>query len=478
MNNSDSGVLAVSFGIVLAYTTVWVGQNAVQDQLMNPFLSGGLAPLSIGTVLLMTMVGSVLILATGLEVIDKIAEPQLLGRAEYTLVGGAGLIGASAGILWTIYGWLFRIEAGSGLLSGVSTESIIALVAVAGPTVYGFYCLWRPQKGPSQRNIDRKSPELDPEFVRKATTQWSNPDNRRAVRRRSQPPESQSEQSEPDGEAKDRRNDRSSPDQGVNFTEMEFRWVTETDVDFDDVGGMQELKDELYRDVITPLTTNSDEAEQLGVTAPNILLYGPPGCGKTYLVNALATELGVPFVQLSGADIQSKWINESASKVQMLFEEARRVAEQTGGAVVFLDELDSVLKARSSGVNSHEEDTKVVNEFLNWLEETGEYNIVFIGATNRLESLDDAGIRSGRIDRKLRVGEPDRPTRKKILTAQLADRPHTLTEDQFEQIAAWTNDWTAADLDQFVNEAARTALSRGANEITWLDVKHVFAETV
>ena len=214
--------------------------------------------------------------------------------------------------------------------------------------------------------------------------------------------------------------------------------------------------------------THREKAPELGITASNIIFYGSPGTGKTLLVKALATEFGIPFVQLSGVDVQSKWINEASQKVNAQFKQAEAVAGKAGGALIFLDELDSVLKNRGAS-QAHEEDTNVVNEFLNLLENTGEQNIVFIGATNRIESLDDAGIRSGRINKRIRIGKPNQLTRKKILDAQLEDRPHTLTGDQLDQIAAWIDGWTAAaDLDQFVHNVARTALSQGADEITWL----------
>jgi SpoVK/Ycf46/Vps4 family AAA+-type ATPase len=176
---------------------------------------------------------------------------------------------------------------------------------------------------------------------------------------------------------------------------------------------------------------------------------------------------------LSGADIQSKWINESASTVNNLFSEAREMAAREGGAVVFLDELDSVLKARSVSGSSHEEDNKVVNEFLNHLEDTKDHGIVFIGATNRLEALDDAGVRSGRIDLKIEVGKPDVEAREAIIHAQLDDREHDIPDEGIKELARATDNAVAADLELLVNRAAKNVLTRDGDVIQWSDFARV-----
>ncbi|WP_311172655.1 ATP-binding protein [Halobellus ordinarius] len=273
-----------------------------------------------------------------------------------------------------------------------------------------------------------------------------------------------------------RQESQSTQSNRIDLTELEFDWTVRSGVDFDDVGGMDDEKAELEKDVIKPLTTHREKAVELGITPSNIIFHGPPGTGKTFLAKALATELELPFVKLSGSDVQSKWINESSQKVQTLFEEAQAVAEEGGGAVVFLDELDSVLKNRGAG-RAHEEDTKVVNEFLNRLENTDEHNIVFIGATNRLESLDDAGIRSGRIDKKIHIGMPDCDARASILQAQLSNRPCRLTRKQIRTIAKRTDGMTAADLTSLVDEAARNSLFRnGDAKITEEDVHQALSD--
>lgn len=277
----------------------------------------------------------------------------------------------------------------------------------------------------------------------------------------------------PSGGVRDVAREAASSGDPVNEIEFntEFRWQTGTDVCFEDVGGMDYLKQELREDILLPLKEHSEKADELGVSAANIILHGPPGTGKTHLAKALATELELPFVQLSGSDVQSKWINESAERVSALFEEAKEVADVTGGAVVFLDELDSVLKDRTRSRNAHEEDVKVVNEFLGHLEETDKHDIVFIGATNRVESLDEAGVRSGRIDKKIRVGMPDVAAREGIMRAQLSDRPHAVSDECVRRVAAETEGCSAADVSGVVECAAREALVAGRGEIKGEDLQ-------
>jgi len=330
--------------------------------------------------------------------------------------------------------------------------------------------------------LGQKKRTMNPEFPGRDSNQWSeqSPDESSQWQPRSNLVQQtgvqlRSQQSAPGT----RRDDGPEPDNtqsqdttSVDLSELRYRWETETDVSFEDIGGMVSIKQEIRRDVIKPLTTHREQAEKLGVSASNVVFYGPPGTGKSHLAQAVATELGYPVTQLSGADVQSKWINESAQKIQALFDEAKQIAADEGGAVVFLDELDSVLKSRGAQ-NTHEEDNKIVNEFLNYLESTSDHNIVFIGASNRLEALDEAGIRSGRIDKMIHIGFPNRRDRKDILRVQLSDRPNALSEDHIEQVAGWTQGSSAADLEQLIEDAARASLDRGSDRIIWPDIRRI-----
>ena len=338
------------------------------------------------------------------------------------------------------------------------------------------YKLWRPLDSTvhaSSRYADEEPP--DPEIVRRSRVRWSDDADPSAA---PTPTPTGYPQVANNNSTKRRRYTNDGQDQGsVDLGELEYHWVTETDVSMDDIGGMKDLKRELEMDVIKPLTTGKEKAKKLDIPLPNIVFYGPPGTGKTYIAKALATELDLPFAKLSGSDIQTKWINESATKINSLFAEAKNVAASEGGAVVFLDELDAVLKQRSKAGRAHEEDNKVVAEFLNHLQDTSDHDIIFIGATNRLEALDNAGVRAGRIDKKIFVGRPDQEAREAILQAQLSDRPNDLTDIQIESIARQLADGVvAADIESVVVDAARhSAFYREGDQIQWEDMIEVMS---
>ena len=263
------------------------------------------------------------------------------------------------------------------------------------------------------------------------------------------------------------RSDRDDPNT-VSSTvdvDLEFPWRSPPELDFDDVGGFDEIKEEIRRTVVRPLGPKYEEYRRFGVTVPNLLFTGPPGTGKSYTAKALAGELGYPFVILTTGRLQSKWINESSNQVQRLFREAATLADQHGHAVIFADEIDSVLPARTN-TDKHHEDSKVVTEFLAFLERTASNDTLFIGATNCRDQLDPAAIRNGRIDRELRFGLPDTSTRGAILRQQLSGRPSDVTSAEMSTVAKETEGATAADLEKLVDEAARYAVENDDSAIT------------
>lgn len=361
------------------------------------------------------------------------------------------------------------------------SQGAALLVSMVVLLVCFSYCVYSWSRQSEQDSVGDDS--LNAEFVRQKTQRSSGePDNHPSfppgkgpnsatnqqadeTLQSAKQPASSGQSSMRSGESK------TSQSQQLNTSELSFSWRIKSEVTFEDIGGLDEVKRELRVDILKPFQ-NPEQAEKLGVSVPNLLLYGPPGTGKTYLAKALASELRFPFVQLSGADVQSKWINESAAQVNTLFREAKTIAEKHGGAVVFMDELDSVLKQRDGAGSAHAEDEKVVNEFLSHLEGSANEDIVFIGATNRLEALDSAGVRSGRIDKKIHIKPPDEAARKAILRAQLSDRQHEISETQLNQIAHATDGLVAADLDRLIRKAAKRVLARDGDTVLWKDLQH------
>ncbi|MFW5973828.1 MAG: AAA family ATPase [Natrialbaceae archaeon] len=280
-------------------------------------------------------------------------------------------------------------------------------------------------------------------------------------------------------EIADRSSGDQSPVDGSSIApelDMEFThaWTDESTVTMADYGGRPELTRTIRHNVVVPFRDRPEQAKQLGVPVPSLLLYGPPGTGKTYLATALAGELGYPYVTLSGGDILSRYINASTENINELFAEARALAGHRGGALIFIDEIDTVLKARRS-TNQHAEDQKVVNEFLTQIENVGDENILFIGATNAYDELDAAAL--SRFDKELFVGLPEAATRQAIIATQLSGRAHSVTDEEIASLAEATEGYSARDLTQLVTDAARrTLIAPDRDEITGAECRAALDE--
>jgi len=229
--------------------------------------------------------------------------------------------------------------------------------------------------------------------------------------------------------------------------------VTATvDRTFDDVGGMDELKSRLEATVIEP-AENEARYEEYGLDSTSgLLLYGPPGCGKTYITEALAGELDWAFLSITPADLTSKWMGKPAQNVADLFE----IARANEPCMVFLDEIDAIAGARG-GTNATSQ-RQLVNQLLTELETIAELDVTVVGATNLVEEVDDAILRSGRFDERIEVGPPDATARREILTVHLADRP--VGDVDWDAVAADTAGYAASDLALLADNAARQALKR------------------
>ncbi|RQH03124.1 AAA family ATPase [Natrarchaeobius oligotrophus] len=223
---------------------------------------------------------------------------------------------------------------------------------------------------------------------------------------------------------------------------------------FDDVGGMDGLKDRLRERVIDPLENAQRYAEYgLGVTT-GVVLYGPPGCGKTYVAGALTGELDCSFLEVTPADLTSKWMGKPAQNVSDLFEIARANAP----CLVFLDEIDGI--AGSRGEREGASQRQMVNQLLTELDGLTDEDVVVVAATNLLEDVDDAILRSGRFDERIEVPPPDAAARREILEVHLRDRP-VADGLPWEAVVEYTDGYAASDLALLADNAARAAMRAG-----------------
>ncbi len=221
-------------------------------------------------------------------------------------------------------------------------------------------------------------------------------------------------------------------------------------VNFSDVAGLENPKKEV-REIIDFLK-NPGKFREMGIEIPTgLLLMGPPGTGKTLLAKAVAGEAEVPFFSASGSEFVEMFVGVGASRVRDLFEKAK----STAPAIVFIDELDAVGRARGAGIGGgHDEREQTLNQLLGEMDGFEPYEgVVIIGATNRPDVLDQALLRPGRFDRQITIHKPRMRAREKILEIHTRDKP--VAEDvDLEVLAKGTPGLTGADLENLVNEAA------------------------
>ena len=227
---------------------------------------------------------------------------------------------------------------------------------------------------------------------------------------------------------------------------------------FDAVAGMIELKSQLTQNVVIPIL-QKEKYLKFKLSIPNgILLYGPPGCGKTYIVKRLAEEINFNFIELKHSDVASTYIHGTVEKIANVFKEAK----QKKPALLFIDELDALMPKRN--VSMHDHKLEEINEFLTHLNNAGKENILVVGATNQIELIDNAILRSGRFDKKFYVMPPDFEARKSLFSMYLEDRP--ISNINFELLSNKTNNYSCSDIEMICNEAARLAVFNEMDFIT------------
>ncbi len=230
-------------------------------------------------------------------------------------------------------------------------------------------------------------------------------------------------------------------------------------VKWEDIGGLEEAKQELIEAVVWPLKYRH-MYEKAGIRPPKgVLLYGPPGTGKTLLAKAAANESDANFISIKGPEVLSKFVGESEKKIREIFRKAR----MTAPCIVFFDEIDSIAKARGSGFGEDVSE-KVLNQLLTELDGIEELNdVVFIAATNRKDLLDPALLRPGRIDREIEVPLPDEKARLEILKIHTKNMPLAKDVD-LEKIAKETEGFNGADLEAICMEAGLLAMREHIKE--------------
>ena len=227
-------------------------------------------------------------------------------------------------------------------------------------------------------------------------------------------------------------------------------------VSWDDVGGLDALKEELREAVEWPIKYKN-AYDYVDVESPKgILLHGPPGTGKTLIAKALAKMTESNFISIKGPELLSKWVGESEKGVREIFRKARQAAP----CIIFLDEVDALVPRRGSGGSESHVTESVVSQILTEIDGLEElHNVLIIGATNRLDIVDDALLRPGRFDRIIKVPNPDEKSRQHIFEIHTKKKP--LGSDvKISEIVKLTDDISGAEIAAVTNRAAITALKR------------------
>ncbi len=240
---------------------------------------------------------------------------------------------------------------------------------------------------------------------------------------------------------------------------------------FSSLGGMDDVKEALFDKVIYPLyypeNAKLDEIEYGKKTPRGELFYGPPGCGKTAIMQALAMESGIPLYNLKISKAGSKYVNESANNVQQAYEQAVKIAEESGKPVFLaMDEMESLTSKRKGGETGSEDD-KMVSTLLQIIEEARGRNVIILGATNCFDQLDDA-IKS-RFEDKIYIGLPDDETRKAVLKVLLKRRTKGVAladnDEELAKVVKLTNGFSNRDLTILTDKASLIARKDNRRDI-------------
>lgn len=252
---------------------------------------------------------------------------------------------------------------------------------------------------------------------------------------------------------------------------------SEIKIGWDDVIGMDEAKEEAAE--VVRLITDRAQLQRIGgKILRGILMIGPPGCGKTYLAKAIATESKLPFVSMSGSEFIEMFVGVGASRIRKLFKHAQQLAYTEGGCIIFIDELDAVgaQRAVDRGFGGQTESNTTLNQLLIEMDGLKEknYNVVLIGATNAPESfLDRALLRPGRFDRKIYVNLPNLDEREKIFEYYLKEVQYETSID-CKRLARLTVGNSPADISNLIREAALISVRNKKEKISMKEITEAY----
>jgi cell division protease FtsH len=247
----------------------------------------------------------------------------------------------------------------------------------------------------------------------------------------------------------------------------------DVNIHFSDVIGMDEAKKEAME--VVHLLKDRKMVQQIGgKVVRGILMIGPPGCGKTYLAKAIATEAGIPFISASGSEFVEVFVGVGPARARQLFKKARRLAYGSGACILFIDELDAVGRSRSAdlGFGARTEQNNTVNQLLVEMDglNARQEDVVIIAATNARESeLDSALLRPGRIDRKIYVDKPNFEDRQKVFQYYLKKVKYD-PEIDIKKLAMRSVGKSPADIENIVKESALIAARYKREQVTFKDM--------